>query len=137
MQTDVEDKYTEIEKFFVLTEFEIMPELCQDRIVYTCTGVTVSFVTTDDFNYLCDGWVDGSPSEAPTFDGMLGLTALVSDFEDGILPPGDYTFTITGTAPVSGTTTTSIFVWTLLDPCEPPTFMFDPELMPMIMYTIL
>ena len=99
--------------------------------------MTTSFVTTEDFNYLCDAWVDGSPSQAPTFDGMLGLIALVSDFEDEVLPPGDYTFTILGTAPLSGATTTATFVWTLLNPCEPPTFVFTPALMPMIMYTIL
>lgn len=112
-QTGITDDYSGNTKFFTLTPFTVEPDLCDnENIVYTCTSVTGPDGFTP-FNQLCDGW-----DPAPVSGGNLALTANLSDFNDGSLPVGTYTFTITATG-LDGQTTTGTFTWTLAEgiPC--------------------
>lgn len=109
-----DDEYSGTARAFSLTRFTVSPLVCEDTITYACTSV----IGPDGEDYtaqLCagfDGIFDGDVDE-----GTLSLTATTAQYLDGSLPPGTYTFTITGTPWGDQEQKTADFEWFLIDPC--------------------
>ena len=58
MQTNYADNYSGTAETFVLTEFTTTPRpICQDRVTYACTGVTLAGSAFSD-TILCTGTED-------------------------------------------------------------------------------
>ena len=96
---------------FSLNPFIVRRRTCSDRVIYACTNVLGPDGTT--FNELCSGFSASTGLDlTATEDNYLGTNGATQ------LPPGDYTFTITATAPDGVTTETADFTWTLVDPCD-------------------
>ena len=85
-------------------------------------------VNCDDLTF--DGVFNGDAT-----DGQLTFSADSTDYENGVVTPGDYVVTITGTAVTSSDTKTATFTISMVDPCDPPVSITSPGLTDQV-YTI-
>ena len=118
------DKFTGQQILFELNPFTITPTICE--VTYACSSVAradnaASAVNCDDLTF--DGVFNGDAT-----DGQLTFSADSNAYENGVVTPGDYVVTITGTAVTSSDTKTATFTISMVDPCDPPIIITSPGL---------
>lgn len=112
LEIDIDDLYT------------VVADFCVDTITYACTAVSGPDIDGDPASYTGTSY----PATLCSLDSDNKL--IVSAGPDNYkttsdatvnMPPGTYTFTITGTTPtatgVTAQTVTTTVTWTLEDPC--------------------
>ena len=127
-QTDpvTDGMYDSVGVLFNLNKFNIAPPRCE--ITYACTNVvkvglaSASPLTCTDLPF--DGKIDGQPS-----DGVMTFTPTKEDYVNQVIPPGDYTVTITGTVAKKPTLSDdATFTITVVDICDPPSSLDTADL---------
>ena len=101
------------------------PDKCDPRIEHTCVSVSAPAGLTKDLN--CNN-LDLDTAGALILDAnYVELTNYLDSVASSImLPPGVYTFTISGGVSGGATATTDTFTWTLTDPCLAPSTTLSP-----------
>jgi len=118
------DSYTGVVQTWDLVHFTTDPAYCEPTISYTISDVTGPSLLRDEptgshsftshfTNY--DLVFDGVGSEP--LDGQLLVSASTTEYDEQVLSPGTYTFTVTGVSQSGAEQVASTFTWTLTDPC--------------------